>query len=1253
MIFIICILTISTVNASDNIDDIVGMEESGDGLISINESNVIGIANDDVLSSDVGSFSDLEDLIDDADDGDTIILDRDYNNTDDFSMSGVKISKDLIIDGQGHTLDGNGISRIFKVDNEFDDYTLEVRNIVFVNGYYVNDDEQKAYVSGGAIYSFNEGGVTAVNCTFINNHAKYYGGAMHMGTALNCTFIGNSAYDGGATARVNAKFCRFENNREHSMYKGSRFLCLFDEYECIDTEIIAPTLNILGDTSTYLGAKFVFDLTYDNQKYNGYNVTIDLYQNSNLVKTYYSLTGSEWIFPNAGYYDFKAYLKDYPDVNPIEGQFNITSYVLISARNFVTGYNYDENLSVFLVDNLGNPLPNFTVSVEFNGIKDYETDEDGHFFIPILNLIPDTYDIYIKFAGNDNYHASNELIILVINKGVTRLISNRLVTTYSSDDDLIVTLLDFKNQVLTNETVVVKLNGTKNYITDKNGQIKVSTKDLTPGTHFINITFDENNYYLKSNATANITINKINTKLTANPISTVYNVENDLSIFLSDEFGNPVSNRIVSVDLNGTKNYTTDKNGHIKVKTKGLAPDVYDANITFGGDDIYQKSNTTVNIVVKKDFSKLIVNGLITTYGNDDEWVITLVNGRGNPITDESVSFDFKSNKNNTDENGQIIFSTNMGECWTITLVDGHGNPINNVSVSAFIKSDTNYTSDKKGQIKLTIQNLIPDTYFVNISFSGNKFYSQSDARGEIVVKKEASKIIVNTTDDYLIVTLIGSNEDPISNASLSVALNGTKNYTTDKKGQVIIGIKDLVPDTYIVNITFKENAVYLSSNALTKITVNKKITKFILNESGDELVVTLVDGDDNPVSNVPICIDLYGKKEYVADENGQVKVSIKDLVPDTYVVNVTFEGNEFYLPSNDTFSISVEKAVSIIIAEDIVKYYHGSERLSVSLKNATGNPLSGSLIYILINGVRYDRTTDDKGEASIALNMNGGNYSVFVSFGGDKIYKSANATVNVVIKSTIIAENLTKIEKGSEPYVARFLDSEGKSLDDGTTVQFNINGMLYKRVIKDGIGKLNINLAAGNYVITAINPSNGESSSNNITVLSRLVENRDIIKYFKNGTQYTVKVLDDNGKPMGAGKNVTFNINGVFYTRQTNGSGIAKLNINLEPGNYIITAEYDKCKVSNKIRVLPVLNASDITMKYRDGTQFKVNLVDGQGNPYANITVTFNINGVFYARMTDSNGQAKLNINLMAGEYIITSSYNGSSIANKITIKS
>ena len=110
--------------------------------------------------------------------------------------------------------------------------------------------------------------------------------------------------------------------------------------------------------------------------------------------------------------------------------------------------------------------------------------------------------------------------------------------------------------------------------------------------------------------------------------------------------------------------------------------------------------------------------------------------------------------------------------------------------------------------------------------------------------------------------------------------------------------------------------------------------------------------------------------------------------------------------------------------------------------------------------------------------------------------------------------------------------------------------------------------------------------------------------------------------------------------------------NINLQSGDYIITAEYKGCLVSNSIKVLPVLTASDITMKYRDGTQFKASLVDGQGKAYAEQTVQFNINGVLYNRVTGSDGIAKLNINLIPGEYIITSSYNGSSIANKITIR-
>ena len=93
---------------------------------------------------------------------------------------------------------------------------------------------------------------------------------------------------------------------------------------------------------------------------------------------------------------------------------------------------------------------------------------------------------------------------------------------------------------------------------------------------------------------------------------------------------------------------------------------------------------------------------------------------------------------------------------------------------------------------------------------------------------------------------------------------------------------------------------------------------------------------------------------------------------------------------------------------------------------------------------------------------------------------------------------------------------------------------------------------------------------------------------------------------------------------------------------------------MSYNITVLPVLIANDLEMHFQDGSTFNALVLNGQGTPLANVAVTFNINGVFYTRYTNSSGIAKLNINLMAGEYIITSMYeNGATTANKITIRS
>lgn len=338
----------------------------------------------------------------------------------------------------------------------------------------------------------------------------------------------------------------------------------------------------------------------------------------------------------------------------------------------------------------------------------------------------------------------------------------------------------------------------------------------------------------------------------------------------------------------------------------------------------------------------------------------------------------------------------------------------------------------------------------------------------------------------------------------------------------------------------------------------------------------------------------------------------------------------------------------ALISANNVNKYYKGPEKLNVYLKDVGNNPIPGESVVFNINGKSYSRTTNNNGVASLALNLNSGSYDVTVSYNGR--FGSNSTTANVKISDTISGSDIVKMYRNGTQYYAKFLDTSGNPLANHE-VQFNINGVFYTRTTdSSGNGKLNINLEPGDYIITAINPINGEQHSNKVKVITVLVDGHDLTKYYKNASVYSIKVLDGVGNAL-ANADVTFNINGVFYTRTTNSSGYANLNINLQPGDYIVTAEYNNLRYSNKIKVLPVLSADD-TVGYTNDSNFAAKLIDGQGNPYANQSIEFLINGVVYTNETDDAGIAKLSVNLQEGEYIVTSSYDGASISNKLTIR-
>ncbi|MBE6511344.1 MAG: hypothetical protein E7Z74_08860 [Methanobrevibacter millerae] len=272
---------------------------------------------------------------------------------------------------------------------------------------------------------------------------------------------------------------------------------------------------------------------------------------------------------------------------------------------------------------------------------------------------------------------------------------------------------------------------------------------------------------------------------------------------------------------------------------------------------------------------------------------------------------------------------------------------------------------------------------------------------------------------------------------------------------------------------------------------------------------------------------------------------------------------------------------------------------------------------------------------------------TVFVKNGDvfeDLSLKNQTASLKVYTKDlSIYAEDLVKIYRNDSKFEAN-IGAVNES------VIFEVNGVNYTRVSdENATARIAINLIPGNYTVKTT--FNGTTVKNNIEVLPTLIAD-NLVKYFRNESQFYISLIDAVGNAV-PNVNITMNINGVFYNRATNANGTARLNINLGPGEYTLTAidPVTGLEMSYNITVLPTLIADDMNMAYLDGSQFSAKLLDGGGNPLANVNIEFNINGVFYNRTTNSSGYASLNIRLIPGEYIITSRYENAIISNKITV--
>lgn len=163
-----------------------------------------------------------------------------------------------------------------------------------------------------------------------------------------------------------------------------------------------------------------------------------------------------------------------------------------------------------------------------------------------------------------------------------------------------------------------------------------------------------------------------------------------------------------------------------------------------------------------------------------------------------------------------------------IQLKDKDGAKLSNISVnvdcSGVVKS---LITNNHGEIKFSTKNLIPKSYNVVISFSGNDFYEKTSINFKITIKKSKSKLIAKTkkfkskikTKKYTL-NLKNNFNNPIKKTKLLLKVNGQKyKTTTNKKGKATFKITKLnKKGKYNAKIIFNGNKYYNSANKKVKI---------------------------------------------------------------------------------------------------------------------------------------------------------------------------------------------------------------------------------------------------------------------------------------------------------------------------------------------------------------------------------------------------------------------------------------------------
>ena len=447
-------------------------------------------------------------------------------------------------------------------------------------------------------------------------------------------------------------------------------------------------------------------------------------------------------------------------------------------------------------------------------------------------------------------------------------------------------------------------------------------------------------------------------------------------------------------------------------------------------------------------------------------------------------------------------------------------------------------------------------------------------------------------------------------------------NLTANVTKEVIFS--ELSANEYTINVTYDETENYTSAtNDTIKVSIFKAtptITVKAKNTTYPGDVIIAINADTNGKYN--ITVGNQTKEETL--NVGTNTITFTGVKVGNYTITVKFGETENYTSAiNDTVKVSVLKNEAFEPEITAINTANETVITFTFPEDATGN------VTVIVDGKQYNATVEN-GKAIVTMPLIPLDSTVDFEYTGDENYPAKSKKTSIANVTAIIkAVDMIRGYNSGVDYQVTVVDGNGNPMAK-KQVKFIINGKEYNATTNDeGIAILNLKLAIGTHTVTTVNPLNNENVTKTVKITTRITGNKNVNTYYAKNYAYKLRIIGDNGKPVGSNVAAKVTVNGKAKTLKTDKNGYITLKFTKTylPKTYTVTAEYKGIKVTNKVNIKQILTLKKVKVKKSaKKLVLKATLKEGK-KALKNKKVTFKFKGKKYKAKTNKKGIVKVTI--------------------------